>query len=208
MSGVSASKYNGVAMTLHWLIAFAIAGLIAGGWWAGDILHSDRPPAEKLAAYDLLQVHKSIGLSVLVLSVFRLVWRLINPPPAPPIGMPGWQRAASGLVHLLFYGVMIATPLLGWAYVSSGWSAPAERFFQVPTLWFKLFEVPHIPLIADAGEEARKSIGNVAYFLHSKMAWVAIGLLVLHVGAALKHHIVDRDDVLSRMVPFLRAPSR
>ena len=85
-----AQRYTAVAIVLHWAIALAIFGMIALGWWMGDALEDSATQAQAIAAF---QLHKSIGLSVLVLSLARLGWRLINPPPPLPAGMKAWERA-------------------------------------------------------------------------------------------------------------------
>lgn len=196
------SRYSMVAIVLHWAIAVMILGQIFGGWWMGDAI---KVPATQELAYQAFQLHKSFGLTVLALSLVRLGWRLANPPPAPPPGMEPWQRIASGAVHAGFYGVMILAPFTGWLYASTGWSDAFQRFLDVPTVWFGVIEIPSVPGVAGLGEADRKAVGEAAYAVHEKMAWVALGLLALHVGAALKHHFIDRDDVLARMIPGLRS---
>jgi cytochrome b561 len=205
-------RYTSVAIVLHWLIALSIIGLIAVGFWMSTMaeyftseafrsLPADVRAAlrdERMQLVQVFQVHKSMGLTVLALSLVRLGWRLVNPPPPLPAAMPGWQKAASGLVHLGFYGIMLALPLSGWAYVSSGFNADGQAF-SATTKWFGLFEVPHIPFIAEAGEDLRKSIAASAYETHELLAYLTIGLLVLHVAAALKHQFVDKDGLLNRM---------
>ena len=108
------------------------------------------------------------------------------------------------LTHWLFYFLMIALPVSGWIYVSAGYSVTFERFFPVASNWFGLVQVPHIPAVAGQDEAVRKTIGEAAMNAHSKLAWGVIVLGGLHVAAALKHHLFNRDDVLTRMVPFLK----
>jgi cytochrome b561 len=189
-----------VAIVLHWAIATAIVGMIPLGWWMGEALEDQSTQAQAIAAF---QLHKSIGLTILLLSVARLCWRLLNPPPALPTGMAQWERLAATATHWAFYVVIIVMPLTGWLYVSTGWSVHDDRPLEVPTLYFGLFQVPHLFGLAQLTEESRAGLAGALEFSHSKLAWGAIGLAVLHVGAALKHHFLNRDDTLTRMVPGL-----
>lgn len=195
-----ARRYTAVAIILHWAIAIAIAGMIALGWWMHEALEEAATQAQAIAAY---QLHKSIGLTILALSLARLGWRLANPPPPLPSNMKPWERVAATATHWAFYALIIIMPLTGWLYVSTGWSAHDNRPLEVPTLYFGLFQVPHLFGLSQLAETTRAVLANVIGFTHSKLAWGAIGLTVLHVGAALKHHFMDKDDVLTRMVPGL-----
>jgi cytochrome b561 len=194
-------RYAAVAIVLHWAIAIGILGMIPLGWWMSDALEDSATRAQAVAAF---QLHKSIGLTILVLSLGRLAWRLMNPPPPLPSGMAPWERFAAQAVHIGFYVLMIALPLTGWVYVSTGFDTEG-RALMVPTLWFGLFEVPHLP-IAEAAESVRRGAAEASMNVHSKLAWGAIVLAALHVGAALKHQFVNRDGVLARMVPGLASP--
>jgi cytochrome b561 len=185
----SAARYGTVAMTLHWLIAIAIIILLIVGKYMHGLPNSD---PNKFALY---QLHKSTGLTVLVLSVLRIVWRLVNVVPSPPASSPLWQRLAASATHLAFYFLIIAIPLSGWAVASTSSSG-------VPTLWYGLFEVPNLPGLP--GGEARKETHELSEELHELLGNLMILLLIVHVGAALKHHFWDRDTVLRRMLPFAR----
>lgn len=198
MSESQARRYAAVAIVLHWAIALGIIWQIGLGWWMGDALEHPDTQATAVAAF---QVHKSVGLTVLALSLVRLWWRLANPPPALPAHMPAWEKTAATATHWAFYVLMIAMPLSGWLYVSAEWDSHSGRPLEVPTLFFGLFQVPHIPGLESLADGARGAVSGVLEFVHSKMAWVAIILLVLHVGAALKHQFKDRDEVLGHMVP-------
>jgi cytochrome b561 len=197
----SSTRYTTVAIALHWAIAFAIFAMIPVGWWMSDAVLD---PATRGLAGEVFQLHKSVGLTILALSLVRLLWRLMHKAPPLPQAMPAWEKALAKATHWLFYFAMIALPVSGWVYTSAGYSISFERFFQVATVWFGLFEVPHIGPIASQSEEARKAIAVNSEFVHSKLAWVVIVLGGLHVAAALKHHLMDRDDVLTRMLPFLK----
>lgn len=205
---MESQRYTTVAIVLHWLIALSIIGLIIVGLWMSNAAEglSDMAPAERRAfapqLQTIFQLHKSLGLTVLALTLVRIVWRLTHRPPPLP-AMPGWQKAAALATHFGFYVLMLALPLSGWAYVSSGYNEEGEAF-PVVTMWFGLFEVPHIPFIAEASDAARIAIAETAYEAHELLAYGAIALILLHVGAALKHQFFDRDGTLSRMLPMAK----
>lgn len=201
MIAPSHSRYSRVAIIIHWLIALLLAWNIWVGWWMTDNLENPSAAASVFKAY---QFHKSLGLTVLVLTLLRLIWRLTHRPPALPAHMPGWERLAARAGHAGLYLLMIALPLTGWLYVSAGWNADRGVPFPVPTIWFGFFEWPHIPGLQTLPDPARGSAAGAAMEAHELLVWIAIALVVLHVAAALKHHIIDRDDVLTRMLPFLR----
>lgn len=186
---MTGSRYTNVAIILHWLIALSIIGLLA----VGLLMTRDGllPQAVQFQAY---QLHKSFGLSVLVLSVLRLGWRLGHKPPALPPEMPRWEVLAAKGTHWVFYFLMFALPLSGWAVVSTS-------SFAFPTMWFGLFEWPHLPL---GTPENKEQINSIVSGSHEIMAYVMIVLLGGHIGAALKHHLWNRDDVLTHMVPVLK----
>jgi len=192
--GNSRARYGAVAMTLHWLLAAAILFML----WLGLFMTSleDTDPR----TFPLFQVHKSIGLTILVLSLARLLWRLANPAPPPPPHSPRWERISARAVHALLYVLMIAVPLMGWATVSS---AP----LAVPTLWFGLFEWPHIPFLADLPRAEKRMIEGPLAGTHGALALSMLALAGLHAAAALKHHFRDRDDVLKRMLPWTKLPT-
>ena len=193
-------RYTGVAIALHWIIALAIFGLIGVGWFMGD-LPNDHPLKESI-----YQMHKSVGITVLILTLARIAWRVMNPPPEDADGLTGWESALGHAVHVGFYALMLAMPLTGWLYVSTAYD------FDIPTVLFGIVSWPDIPFVSGLANEAGH---GVVEFIHSKLAWVAIGLLVLHVAGAVKHEIGDEEGVLKRMIPGLfgktdgpRAPSR
>lgn len=185
----SQARYGAVAVTLHWLIALGIIGMLALGKYMADLPNSD--PSK----FDLIQLHKSFGITILALSLLRVVWRLVNKVPALPAHMPTWERWAANASHVLLYVLIIAIPVTGWMVVSA---SP----LGIPTIWFGQFEVPHLPGLQgfadqhaaeDQLKETHELLGNLMIFL-----------LVVHVAAALKHHFWDRDDVLVRMLPFTK----
>ncbi len=173
-------RYSYTAITLHWLIALLLAFQIALGW----ALEGNNSP-ELFARY---QLHKSIGISILLLSLARLVIRLfVSRPPASD--GPPWTRALASTVHWLFYLVMILGPITGWLLVSTA-------RVQVPTLLFGLVPWPHLP-VGRSWHESAESI-------HGAMAWLAIGLFALHIAGAFRHQWLLGKPELQRMIPFAR----
>ncbi|MGH6949533.1 MAG: cytochrome b, partial [Vitreimonas sp.] len=140
MSGAT-QRYTAVAVVLHWAIASAIGLMIPLGFWMHDQSEHGASGDGLFRAY---QLHKSIGLTVLALSLVRLGWRLMHPPPPLPQHMPAWERFAAKATHWGFYVLMIALPLSGWTYVSAGWSIHDDEPLLITTRWFGLFVVPHL----------------------------------------------------------------
>jgi len=195
-----AGRYTIVAVVLHWTIAVAIAGNIFLGWW---MHHAIDDPAVQARAIAAFQLHKSIGLTILLLSVIRLSWRIFNPPPPLPDAMPSWEKLTAKATHWAFYLLLIAIPLSGWLYVSTGWRG--EVPLNVPTLWFGLFEIPHLLALNENAPATRQALSGATLEAHELLVWAMAGLLVLHVAAALKHHLIDRDAVLANMLPVIGA---
>lgn len=181
------TRYGAVAVTLHWLIAFAIIGMLILGKYMAELARDDP------SRFDLIQLHKSIGITILALSVLRLVWRLVNRVPRLPPHMPAWERFAAQASHFLLYALIIGIPLSGWAFASS---SP----LGIPTIWFGVVEVPHLPGLQ--GLEDQRGVEHTLHETHELLGNLMIGLLLIHVAAALKHHFWDRDDVLVRMLKF------
>ena len=175
-------------MILHWIIAALILANIAIGWSATSGLNA-KPP--DMAAFQWLQFHKSLGLVVLVLSLARLGWRFVSPP--PPMAAQGWQKWAAHGLHALFYALMIGVPLVGVAI---------GNVKGIPNVFFGLFTVPALPFVPVEGYTS--PLGNTLADLHGLVGFAWLGLIGLHVAAALKHHLIDRDDTLARMVPGLQ----
>ncbi|WP_372780763.1 cytochrome b/b6 domain-containing protein [Litorivivens sp.] len=196
-------RYNRVAIAFHWLIAALIIINLGLGWWMGDALNDS---ASRNTAANAFQWHKSIGLSVLALSLLRLSWRLLHPAPALPPHTPPWERFAASATHGLFYALMLGLPLSGWLYVSTQWRGDAPM--TVPTLWFGLFEVPHLLALNTQDDTARQAIAGTTLQAHEILSSVFILLLVLHVAAAFRHHLMLRDDILARMIPALSSADK
>ncbi len=185
-----------VAIVLHWTIATTLIANLALGWWMHEAIDVAETQARAIAAY---QLHKSLGLTVLVLSLARLGWRWLNPPPSLPAQMPAWEQTAARVSHWALYALMIVVPFSGWLYISTQWRDDAP--LNVPTLWFGLFEVPHLFGLNQLANELRHDYAEVLEEAHEWLAWSMAALLGLHVAAALKHHFIVRDDVLLRMAP-------
>lgn len=192
MADESSRRYSAVAMTLHWVIAALILANIGLAWWFGT-LHGAARSAP-------IQLHKSFGITVLALSVLRIVWRLARRPPRMPASVTGWERQLARVTHALFYLVMIGMPLTGWVFTSA--STPLR-----PTMIFGAFPLPVITAARAGGPLRMKQIHDLFHDGHGWLAWLAYALIVLHVAGALRHLLLLRDGVVGRMVPFLKAPS-
>jgi cytochrome b561/polyisoprenoid-binding protein YceI len=186
----SRTRYTTVAIVIHWLIAAAIIFQIILGWRMGD---GPKGPT----TYALFQLHKSIGVTILLLSLLRLVWRLFNNPPLAPEGQPKWEQAASKLVHIGFYVIMIGLPLTGWIMVS------ASRV-PIPTLLYGTVPWPHLPLLPELAESAKHAWREAGEIGHEVLVKLTYLLLVLHLGAVAKHQVLDKDEVFGNMAPGAR----
>ena len=164
---MSAQRYSAVAIILHWAIAFAILFNLVLGFWMH--LTADSGHATQ-AVFQAFQLHKSVGLSVLALSLVRLAWRLTHKPPPLPAAMPAWEAFAARATHWAFYLLMIAIPLTGWLYVSAGWSHEQHRAFNVPTIYFGLFPVPHLFGLGEQSLAARSATANASFTAHYLLA--------------------------------------
>lgn len=184
-------RYGSVAMTLHWLIAAGVIANICLGLYFADMPNSD--PSK----FDLAQLHKSIGLTILVLSVARVLWRLINPVPPLPAGMSPTLKFIAHATHFLLYFLILAIPFTGWLLVSA---SP----LGLPTMYFGWFAWPALPGFADMTREAKHVWQHNFGAAHVFLAWSAIVLVPIHVAGALYHQFVRRDHVLKRMIPGTR----
>ena len=194
------ARYGAVAMTLHWIIAALIILNLYLGLGFDDYARGD--PMK----FQVIGLHKSIGLTVLTLSVLRLVWRLINPaPPAPP-GLPRWMHIAGRSMHYLFYALIVAIPLAGWMMVSAGamgHGTPVFGQFGIP----HLFDWPAFPWLSDLTRSQAHPYHETFQSIHVVLAWSMLGLIPLHIGAAPYHHYFRGDNVLLRMLPGLKLRS-
>jgi cytochrome b561 len=175
------TRYTTTAIVLHWLVAVLI--LCAAG--VGIVLDDMKLSPQKL---QLIAYHKWTGITIFVLVAFRLLWRLYRPAPPLPAGMPAWQKQAAHVSHVLLYVLMLATPVVGWLQSSAD---------GITVTWFNLATLPS-PFHKD------KEFAHQLMDIHSYLAFTILGVIVLHAAAAIKHHVIERDDVLVRMLPFLR----
>ena len=189
--GALGERYSAVAIILHWLIAALLLSNIAIAWYFGT-LHGEAKTVP-------VQLHKSIGITVLILSLARLAWRLAVRPPHMPAFFSGWERLLSQVVHVLFYVVMIGMPLSGWAFSSA---SPLIKVF--PITLFNVVPWPTIAPLANLPHDQMKTAHAVFLKTHMLLAWLAYGLIALHVAGALKHQFINRDGMAGRMIPFLR----
>ncbi len=173
----AAERYSGLSKALHWVIALlAFSQLAMGKFFEVEVDEAD----------GLFGWHTALGLLVLALMIVRVGWRLTHAVPAPPRNTPGWQQVMARATHVAFYALLIALPLSGWLLTSvEGDPVSFFGWFGVPSL-----PVPGGEASEDFIEEAHEVLGNVLLVLAG-----------IHVLAGLKHHYVDRDDVLRRMMP-------
>jgi len=167
-------------MSLHWLMAILLFGLLALGFYMHDLPLSP----QKLQFYSW---HKWAGVTAFLLVLVRLAWRATHVPPALPASMPKLMQFAAHAGHFMLYALMLAIPLTGWLMSSA-------KGFQ--TVWFGVLPLPDL-LNKD------KELGDLLQQIHMLLNFGMAGLVVAHLGAAFKHHFLDRDDVLARMIPFL-----
>jgi cytochrome b561 len=179
MNGTSA--YSRPAIALHWLIALIILASFPVGLYMTEMALS--PLKLKIYSY-----HKWAGVTVFALALVRLLWRSTHAVPELPASVPPWQRAASGATHLLLYILILVVPI-------SGWLMSSALGFQ--TVYFGVLPIPD--LIAK-----NKVLGEQLKLVHMSLSYTLGVLVVMHTAAALKHHLIDRDEVLARMLPFLR----
>ncbi len=177
------TRYTGTAIFLHWLIALLILIVFPVGLYMVEMKLSPL----KLQIYSW---HKWAGITVLMLVVLRLVWRATHRPPTLPESMKPLERLAAHGAHGVLYLLMIAVPMAGWLFSS------AKGF---PVVWFGKLQLPDLvakdAALADFFREA-----------HELLAWALILIVAAHAAAAIKHHLLARDDVLTRMLPFLKQP--
>lgn len=189
--------YTHVAVLIHWLTAITIIALLGIGKFMVSLDEADT------LRFTLTQSHKTFGILVLALSVLRVAWRLSHKAPPHPAGAPTWEKLAASLSHLAFYGLIFVLPLSGWAMVS-------VSSLNIDTLLFNRIELPHLPLmewLSIADRTLQDEWEHRFHQAHTVSGGVLIALIVLHISAALKHHFVDKDDVLRRMKPRYKEPA-
>lgn len=175
MNGVK--RYSTGSKLLHWVIAIIVITMLSLSFFLDDV-----PDEYKSTAF---MMHKSFGLTVLILMIIRFVWILHKGKPSLPISIPLWEKILSHLVQYSFYILLIAMPICGWIMSVAGG--------RVPT-FFGLFYLP-LPIAEN------KPLSKLMLQCHQIIAWILIVLIILHVAGAIKHHFIDKDKVLRRMLP-------
>lgn len=171
----SLSRYGFIAIALHWIIAILIIALLALGLYMVALPIS----LEKLKLYGW---HKEYGILALMLAMLRIMWRLANI--TPLLSLPLWERLAARTVHWAFYGFMFAMPITGWLITSAA---------GLPVSFFGLFVLPDL---VSANNDQMKLFQEI----HEWLGYGLIATIVLHTCAALKHHFINKDDILRRML--------
>jgi cytochrome b561 len=184
-------RYTLVAIILHWVMALGILALAVIG------LAMTHLKLEPLTLFQLYQLHKSIGITILLAAVLRLAWRLGNRPPALPSSMTQFARRLAEGSHALLYLSLFALPLTGWALVS-------VSVLNIPTVLYGVVPWPHLPILSTLTD--KQPVENALKLIHAYGAWALIALVAGHAGATLHHHFIVGDDVLRRMLPRGRKP--
>lgn len=172
-------RYGAVAQLFHWVIAVLILFQFGLGWYMEDLPIGPQK-------FDLYQLHKSMGLTILALAVLRLGWRLFNPAPPLPASMARWEQLAARTSHALLYGLIFLQPVVG--YLQSN----AANFPIV------LWGVLPIPALLPENE----ALADALVAVHSWGATALAIVVLVHISAALRHHLWLKDDVLRRMLPL------
>ena len=178
-------RFGNTAIALHWLIAL----LIFGGWAMGFYMADLKLSPDKLK---LFSWHKWIGITVLMLACLRAAWRITHPAPPPNPAHPAWQHRAASFAHGALYLLMFALPLSGWMF-SSASGYPVKYFGVIP-----------LPDLVSKSKELAALLKDA----HGILAWALAGVVAVHIGGALQHHLFDRDDTLARMLPWARRSPR
>ena len=189
----SATGWGWLARLLHWSMAVVILGLLVMGFYIAEIL-TDKDSDTVMLKFDLVQDHKSWGFVAFALACVRIIWRLVNRAPDLPDSMGRFERLLAHMGHYGLYVCMFLMPVSGWLMASASPYTNPDAYIRIKNKVFGLFELP------DPFEYGTEELTAVFANIH---AFAAIGLVVLllgHVAAALKHHFVNRDTVLTRML--------
>jgi cytochrome b561 len=181
------ARYTRPAIYLHWAIAMLMILNLA-------LAHLTEAFGEE-SIRTVIDSHKSVGMTVLGLAIMRIIWRLTHKPPPLPAHYKSWEQRASHIVHWALYFLIFALPVTGWMH-DSAWKAAPE----IPLNWFGLFELPRISWIMGMEAGAKESFHSIMGERHELLGWALIALVLLHVGAALKHQFIDGEKELQRMV--------
>lgn len=173
----AAPRYGNLAIAFHWLLALMLVGSFGVGLYMSGLPFS-------IQRVKLFNYHKWAGMTILALTILRLLWRLRHAPP-PEVAGPRWQQRAAKATHAAMYLLCIAIPMVGWAYSSAAG-------FQIVV--FGVLPMPNLLMVNPELADAIKP-------WHARLAYALAALVLLHVAAGLKHQFVDRDGLLSRMLP-------
>lgn len=192
-SASKGARYTVVAVILHWLMALGIFALVVLG---PVMVHVQMPLSRRFTLY---QLHKSIGITILLAAVVRLAWRVLHKPPALPSHMPRLEKSAAKAGHLALYSLLFVLPVSGWASVSAS-------VLDLRTYLYGVVPWPQLPVLSTLTDKA--PVEAVLKSVHRFGAWTLIAVVAGHAAAALRHHFIKQDDVLSRMLPRFRKPGR
>jgi len=173
-------RYDNIAIAFHWLLALMLIGSFGVGLYMSGLPFS-------IQRVKLFNYHKWAGMTILGLTLLRLLWRLSHAPPPEAAG-PRWQQRAAKATHAAMYLLCLAIPMVGWAYSSAAG-------FQIVV--YGVLPMPNLLMVDPDLAEAIKP-------WHGWLAYALAALVALHVAAGLKHHFVDRDGLLQRMLPGRR----
>lgn len=173
---MNATRYTATAVVLHWLMALLIFAVFPLGLYMADLKLS--PTKLQLFSY-----HKWIGMTLLILALLRLLWRMTHTPPALPDSLPRWQKTSSHAMHHLLYLLLFAVPL-------SGWLMSSAKGFQ--TVLFGVLPIPDLI-------NKNKELGNLLGSIHESLNYLLLLLVAAHIAAVIKHRYIDLDGILARM---------
>ena len=174
---MNVDRYTPPAVLLHWAIALLILALFTVGIYMVDL--SVSPEKLKLYSY-----HKWAGVTVFLLVLLQLSWRLGHAPPPLPASLPHWQQRAAHSLHFVLYALMLAAPLTGWLMGSA---------YGFSTAWFGVLSLPNLI-------QKNEGLGDLLKLVHQYLNYAFIAFVAGHVAAALKHQLIDRDGMLHRML--------
>lgn len=175
---VNVTSYSTGFKWLHWVVACLVLGMLGFGFFLSDLPGSFKPTAYML--------HKSTGLTILALMLIRLVWVIILGKPKLPSDIPKWECFLASSVQYALYVFLICMALSGWLMATASNKIP---------VYFGWFRVPFPAL------SPNERLADWMYSTHGVIAWILLGLVGLHIAGALKHWLIQKDDVLDRMLP-------
>ena len=190
--GNSPSSYGSAAKWFHWLMAVLILTMIPVGIITSNMAQTLRDPtniaepASVALTATLFSLHKTLGVSLFFMALARIIWAITQPKPGLLNGNKRAEAWLAETVHWMLYGALVLVPLSGWIY-----HAATTGF--APIWWPFGQDLPFVP--------KSHALADVAYALHYILQWILIGAIALHVAGALKHHVIDRDATLRRMLP-------